>query len=209
MFDLDETLYPIGNPSIKKITDRMNEYIVKTVNVPDLEVKSFRESLFKKYGTTGKGLVSEYGINLQDFLRYVHAVDLSLDMEPDPEVRRMLDRIRLPKYVFTNADRFHATRVLKQVNLLDCFDGIIDVLDVQPYCKPEQEAFEKALFMIGMDSGDEVIFLDDNPLNVDQARELGMFAIQVGSRKQAENAAAHLNQVADFQTLEIYNQILR
>jgi FMN phosphatase YigB (HAD superfamily) len=41
-FDFDETLYPMGNESIKVITDRMNEYIRQgSLAIPDSEVKNF------------------------------------------------------------------------------------------------------------------------------------------------------------------------
>ena len=209
LFDLDETLYPMGNPSIQMITNRMNEYIEKSLDIPVSDVKTFREDLYKTYGTTARGLVTEYDVNLYDFLRYVHGVDISIYMEPEPEVGQMIDQINLPKFVFTNADRFHAIRVLKLLEIYQSFDGIIDVLDVQPYCKPEPEAFEKAFMMIGLDNPSEAIFLDDNPDNVSAAHEMGIYAIQVGSRPRTKNADAILDRIQDFPQLDIFEKIVK
>jgi pyrimidine 5'-nucleotidase len=207
-FDLDETLYPMGNESIKVITDRMNEYIRRSLAIPDSEVKNFRENLYKTYGTTAKGLVKNYEVDLYDFMHYVHNVDISPYIQPAPEVRMLIEKIQIPKFIFTNSDRFHAIRVLKLLDNYQCFDGIIDFLDVYPYCKPEQEAFEKALAMTGIDSGRGCIFLDDNPTNISTAHQLGFYTIQVGSRARSEEADAFLSRIEDLPQLEIYSEII-
>ncbi|MHC1771785.1 MAG: pyrimidine 5'-nucleotidase [Flexilinea sp.] len=205
-FDLDETLYPLGNKVVYLLGERMNQFIEDKLAIPHDEVRSFRDSLYRTYGTTAKGLVVEYGIDLIDFLHYSHDIDTSKFILPAPELRQILDQIPVRKYIFTNADRFHATRILKHLTIFDCFDGIIDVLDVFPDCKPNPQAFEKALRMTGVNSSSNCIFLDDYPQNVDAAHDLGFYAIQVGGRSPAHRADAQIDRIEDLPDLELFRE---
>ena len=162
------------------------------------------QNVFRKYGTTAKGLVIEHGVNLTDFLHYSHNVDSGKDILPAPKLRRALSDVPFPKYIFTNAERFHATRILKQLQIIDCFDGIMDVFDTFPDTKPSPKAFEKVLWMTGLDSSEDCVFFDDYPVNVDTAHELGFYAVQVGRRGPSERADAQIDRIEDFLTLDIF-----
>lgn len=205
-FDLDETLYPIGNEVVDVLTNRMNLFIEDKLSVPKEEVKKLRETLFRKYGTTAKGLVSDYDTDLYEFLHYVHKIDLNSYLRPSPALKSMLDRIPLEKYILTNSERFHATRVLKTLGILNCFDGIIDVLDVFPDCKPSPIAFERALCMTGIHEASDCIFLDDNPYNIATAYELGFYSIHVGNRGNPAKLSASIDRVEALPELHLYQE---
>lgn len=207
-FDLDETLYPFGNKVVYVLGERMNHFISEKLNISQDEVKGFRDRLYRTYGTTAKGLVVEYGVDLIDFLKYSHDIDISGFISPMPELRQILNRIPLRKYILTNADRFHATRVLKNLSIFDCFDGIIDVLDVFPDCKPSPKAFEKALWMTGIQSASDCIFFDDYPQNVDVAHELGFYAVQVGDRTPAKFADSRIDRIEDMIELDLFKEFV-
>ncbi|NMB92585.1 MAG: pyrimidine 5'-nucleotidase [Flexilinea flocculi] len=207
-FDLDETLYPFGNKVVYVLGERMNHFISEKLNISESEVKGFRDRLYRTYGTTAKGLVVEYGVDLIDFLKYSHDIDISGFISPMPELRQILNQIPLRKYILTNADRFHATRVLKNLSIFDCFDGIIDVLDVFPDCKPSPKAFEKALWMTGIQSASDCIFFDDFPQNVDVAHEMGFYAIQVGDRTPAKFADSRIDRIEDMIHLDLFKEFV-
>jgi len=83
--------------------------------------------------------------------------------------------------IFTNADQAHARRVLDVLELSDCFDQIIDVLDVSPYCKPMPGAFAQALRLAGEIDASTSVFVDDAAHNLKAAREAGFYTIRVGT----------------------------
>ncbi len=203
-FDLDETLYPLGNHVVSLVGEKMNRYIETALSIPREEVSSFREQLYRKYGTTAKGLVVEHGVNLTDFLHYSHDVDYQQNIVPSLELRQALASLRIPKYILTNAERFHATRILKQLQILDCFDGIMDVFDTFPETKPSPEAFERVLWMTGLTSAEGCVFFDDSPMNVETAHDLGFYAVQVGKRETINRGDAQIDRIEDFPSLDIF-----
>ena len=188
-FDLDDTLYPPSTGVWDAIGDRINLYMQTRVGVPENEVSELREHLYRTYGTTLRGLTLTRGIDPHDYLAFVHDLPLRQYLTPDPRVRPLLSRYSQRKVIFTNADQAHARRVLDVLELADCFDQIIDVLDVAPYCKPMPGAFEQALRLAGETDARSSVFIDDAPHNLKAAREAGFYTIRVGSG--APNGCCH------------------
>lgn len=206
-FDMDETLYPVGAPIVNVFGDRMDRFIDEYFDAhPHLE-KPCRTRLFLDHGTTAKGLAVEYGVDIYDFMHYVNEFELDGCLEEDPAVREMILRIPLPRYVLTNGDRFHAVRVLRKLNLLDCFDAIIDSIDTYPNVKPHASAYEFALKIARCHNPAECIFIDDKHDNVTAAHELGLFAIQVGSKQRSPVADAYLDRLTDLPKLGLYREL--
>jgi putative hydrolase of the HAD superfamily len=180
-FDLDETLYPARSGVWEAIARRIDLYMHVRLGIPTAEIPALREHLFKTYGTTLRGLCLTRHIDELDYLAFVHDIPLEDFLTPDPRVRAMLARYPQRKVVFTNADQHHARRVLAMLNLEDCFERIVDILDVSPYCKPMPEAFDLALKKANVPSAQESVFIDDTRSNLIAARRAGFFTIHVGS----------------------------
>jgi putative hydrolase of the HAD superfamily len=70
------------------------------------------------------------------------------------------------------------------MELKDCFDAIIDVMAVQPYCKPEPEAYHIALQLAGSPDPREVLMVDDRSENLATAAKLGIQTILVSDQPQ-------------------------
>jgi pyrimidine 5'-nucleotidase len=102
---------------------------------------------------------------------------------PDLALREVLLRYPQRKIIFTNADRKHAVRVVRQLQLENCFESVIDIYDLAPYCKPMPEAYQTALRLSGETHPERIIFIDDSPHNLAAARALGFFTVQVGLPK--------------------------
>ena len=119
------------------------------------------------------------GIDPVDYLKFVHDIPLKKFLHPAPEIRQILLKYPLRKIILTNADRNHALRVLKVLELDGVFEQIIDIMDMLPYCKPLPEAFMKALEKAGSLQATECIYLDDNVLNLRAAKDLGFYTIHV------------------------------
>jgi pyrimidine 5'-nucleotidase len=180
LIDLDETVYPTSTGVWDAIAGRMNEYLCTRYGISPDEVIAVRETLYRTYGTTLRGLQEERGVDMEAYLAFVHDIPLHTLLAPDPGLREVLLRYPQRKVIFTNADRPHAERVLRQLRLEDCFDHIIDIYDVAPYCKPMPEAYRIALQVAGETNPSRCIFLDDSPRNLEGARKVGIPTILVG-----------------------------
>lgn len=183
LIDLDETVYSSACGVWEAISVRMEQYMHEQLHLPLEEIPSIRKTLYQQYGTTLHGLQMTRHVDAHEFNKYVHDVPLEKFLKPDPELRDVLLQYSQRKLIFTNADRNHATRVLHHLHLDDCFDAIIDIYDIAPYCKPMPEAFLTAVKITGCPSAEECVFIDDSPRNLSSARQVGMFTIQVGQPK--------------------------
>jgi putative hydrolase of the HAD superfamily len=179
-FDLDETLYPSTSGLWEAIRERINLYMRSRLNLPEEEISPLRRRLFTTYGTTMRGLQTEFGIDQEEYLAFVHDLPLTQYLQPDPAVRGMLLSYKQRKIIFTNADTNHARRVLKVLQLDDCFEGIIDIHTISPYCKPMPEAFKIALQVSGETDAGRCMMVDDAPSNLAAARQLGFYTVRTG-----------------------------
>ena len=145
--DLDDTVYPPDTGAWDILGNRIYEFMEKYVDIPYEKIHEERDRLFHLHGTTMKGLHVEYGADINHYLEYVHDVDLSGVIKEDPALRQALLQIPQEKWIFTNACRAHAEQILRLVGIREFFTDIIDVLDTDPYCKPDPLAFARALGM--------------------------------------------------------------
>lgn len=180
IFDLDDTLYPPSTGVWDAIGDRINQFILDNLHIPADEVAEVRDRLFSTYGTTLRGLQIVHGIDPYKYLNYVHNIPLETFLRPNPALKRILSNITTRKVIFTNSDQNHALRVLGQLGLGGIFERIIDVMDVAPYCKPQPEAFQQALHLIGNPDPSRCVVIEDSPRNTQAAREIGFYTILVG-----------------------------
>ncbi len=188
--DLDDTLYPASSGLWQAIKERMNLYMHEYLGIPWEEIPRLREMYFQQYGTTLRGLKAHYEIDEQDFLAFVHDLPLERYLKPDLELRRVLEALPQRKWILTNADAGHARRVLRFLQLEDCFEGIIDILQLSPYCKPQAEAFTIALRLAGEEQPQHCVLVDDLPRTVEAARRFGMFAVLYGTESPHPTADA-------------------
>jgi putative hydrolase of the HAD superfamily len=176
LFDLDDTLYTPGNGIWEQISQRIHRYMESYCHIPAQHASEVRKTYFRKYGTTMRGLVIHHHIDPAHYLDYVHDFDVSPMVAYDPELHAMFTRLPHDKHIFTNASRDHAERILSLLQIQDFFISIVDVMNIQPFCKPMPEAFTKALDLLQKEPG-ECIFIDDSLRNLDQAKSMGLFTI--------------------------------
>lgn len=188
-FDVDDTLYPSTSGLWEAIRDRMSEFMRERLDIPSQEIPKLRQSYFEKYGTTLRGLQIHYHINPEDYLSYVHDLPLKSYLKPDPLLRSLLLSLPQNKWIFTNADAQHAKGVIEVLDVSDCFMGIVDVRAINYHCKPEIEAYRRAMDFAGEIEPHNCVLFDDSPRNLAPARDLGFFTILVGTNQP--NKAAH------------------
>jgi len=180
LFDLDETLYPSSNGLMTLIRDRIVEYMVVRLGWSADEAEERRQRYVSEYGVTLNGLHKLHGVDVGDYMEYVHAVPHSEYIEPNPALDRMLGRLRPSKAIFTNASQNHARRVLSALRVSPAhFECIFD-FEAAGYCpKPDPEAYHRILARLGV-RGDQCVLVEDNLRNLETAKSVfGMTTVLV------------------------------
>lgn len=189
-FDLDDTLYPASTGLWQAIKERMNLYMHDRMGFNPAEIAHVREKYYLQYGTTLRGLQANHTIDVQDFLAFVHDLPLTDYILPNPDLCDVISGLGTRNLIFTNADAAHAQRVLKVLGLDACFEGIVDVNTVSPYCKPMPESFGIAMRVAGERDPSRCVMIDDLPRTTRTAREVGWFSILFGQEASHPDASA-------------------
>ena len=192
-FDLDDTLYPASTGLWEAIKERMNLYMRDRMGFDPAEIPQIREKYYLQYGTTLRGLQANHDIDVQDFLAFVHDLPLSDYIQPNPALCETIASLGTHNLIFTNADAAHARRVLKALGLNECFENIVDVNAVSPYCKPMPESFQIAMRMAGESEPSRCVMIDDLSRTTRAAREAGWFGILFGQEAPHPDADATLS----------------
>jgi putative hydrolase of the HAD superfamily len=182
--DLDETIYPKTNGLWQFISDRINQFLVSHLQITILDAQVLRKQYFDTYGTTLNGLLNHHNIDPMEYLDYVHDIPIEMMIQPEPALRTTLKQLSPKKYIFTNASIQHANRVLRHLEILDLFDGVIDILALEFTNKPRKEAYEKALSLSGYPNPTKCMLIDDRVANLVPAKEMGITTVLVGEGTQ-------------------------
>jgi putative hydrolase of the HAD superfamily len=188
-FDLDDTLYPHENGLWEAIRARMGLFMAENLRMPPDQIPTLRREYYLKYGTTLRGLQIHYQVDADDYLNFVHDLPLEEYIKPNPELRVLLMDLPQDRYIFTNANVEHAKRVIKILDVEDCFDGIIDVRALNFACKPELIAYHLALTISGNPPPEMCVMIDDSPINLEPACQLGFTTILIRKDGKSDPAA--------------------
>lgn len=194
-FDLDDTLYPRESGLWDAIGNRIDEFIHLRLHIPREDIPEMRHKLFEQYGTTMRGLAAIYGVDQQEYMDFVHDLPLRNFITPSPSTREMLQNISIQKVIFTNADSHHARRVLEVLNISDLFGSIIDINDIEPYCKPMPGAYPLALKKSGEVDPGRCIMIDDRVSNLVTASQMGMYTIWIGCEELPADVHAQIENI--------------
>ncbi len=189
-FDLDDTLYPAESGLWPALKERMTRYMVERVGIPAADVPRLREAYFRKYGTTLRGLQANHKLDVDDYLAYVHDVQLDDYIHPNPEQQAALAVLRTRNLVFTNADARHARRVLRTLGIEEYFVDVVDINRMEPHCKPSTEAFALAMRAAGETHPSRCVMIDDLPHTTRAARSFGLYTVLAGATRSSPDADA-------------------
>jgi putative hydrolase of the HAD superfamily len=175
IFDLDNTLYRADSGVFAQIESRMTDYVASFTGLPRREARALQKSLYHVHGTTLNGLMKLHGVAPDDYLSYVHDIDLSA-LAPDPELIAALSRLPGRRYIFTNGCRHHAARILERIGMTHLFSEIWDIRTIGFTPKPEATAYDAVVALSGLAPQQAAMF-DDLAHNLLAARELGMTTV--------------------------------
>ena len=184
LFDLDNTLYHPEHDLFSLIDVRINRFMLEVAEIPHADVDGLRRRYWKNYGATLQVLIRHHDIDPESYLDYVHDVDVTTRIKPDPALRRSLAKLQAPCYIFTNGSRQHAERVTRALGIAEQFAGIFDIRIAAYQPKPNPEPYHGVLHALGIPAR-ECVMIEDSSANLRQAGELGMKTILVqGGQKE-------------------------
>ena len=182
IFDLDNTLYHADSNLFAQIELRMTDFIARLLDVHPGEAYALQHMYYRSYGSTLSGLVECNDVDPEEFLDYVHDIDLS-GLLPNPQLRTAIARLPGRRYIFTNGCRKHANRVLNQIGLNGVWDDVWDIRTIGWVPKPQPEAYSRIVEVGGFDPRTAAMF-EDMARNLTPAYDMGMTTVwlQNGSR---------------------------
>lgn len=188
IFDLDNTLYPARANLFAQIDVRMKQYIAALLDLDHDSAHRLQKQYFQDHGTTMRGLMDRHGVAPDDFLEFVHDIDMSV-LDPAPALAAGLAALPGRKLVFTNGDAPYARRVLEALALADQFEDIHDIRACAYRPKPELSAYHGLVDRFGFDPR-RAVFVEDMARNLKPAKGLGMATVWInnGSEKGADTA---------------------
>jgi putative hydrolase of the HAD superfamily len=191
IFDLDNTLYPASCRLFDQIGARMTEFICQRFGLESEGALSLRKSYFRHYGTTLRGLMSEDGVDPEEFLAYVHEIDLS-SLAPDPGLERALSSLPGRKIVHTNASAGHASRILDRLGIAPYFSAILDIAAAGYEPKPAPAGYRELIRRHGV-RPESALMIEDIARNLMPAAALGMTTVWLRGTQDwaAEGAEGH------------------
>ena len=178
VFDLDNTLYPRESNLFAQVDVRITRYVMAVTKLDFEPARVLQKSYYRDHGTTLNGLMREYRIDPDDFLRTVHDIDYS-PVEAHPALAAAIAGLKGRKFILTNGDVPHAKAVLARLGVdPGLFEVIHDVKAMNYRPKPERSAYDGLLAAFAIDPGAAAMF-DDLDKNLVIPHELGMETVHV------------------------------
>ena len=178
LLDLDGVCYgKHNNYSLERVfgqvSKRMTMFISKKLKIDMNKAKELQTNYFYKYNTSLNGLMIHHNIPPEDFLKYVHTIDLSF-MKEDKIMRNELEKLDMDKFIFTNGSAEHAENILTHLGIYDLFgrDKIFDIKDAGYVPKPEAKTFDLMVKKFGINPK-ETIYIEDIAKNLSIGYERG------------------------------------
>jgi len=206
LFDLDDTIYPSSVGIMHVVSQRINEYMALRLGMDDATIKELRPRYWKRYGTTLRGLVVDFGIDPDDYLGYVHDFAVADVLTPNPRLDNALRALPWRKSIFTNASGRHARQVLSALGVGSHFERIFDIRDTGYVGKPHPVAYHRVVASLGIEA-QQCIALDDSIPNLLTAKRLSMITVLVGSVDQVDAADFSIGRIEDV--AELASEITR
>lgn len=179
VFDLDNTLYAAECQLFSQIDTRMTDFIRNKFSMPHDEARRLQKAYYVEYGTTMSGLMTEHDVCPDEFLEYVHDIDVSVIHENKP-LAAILENLSGRKFIFTNGSVKHAENVAGALGVLHLFDEIFDIKAAGYAPKPRREPYEKFLASHRIKPQSAVMF-EDITQNLEAPHALGMTTVLVHS----------------------------
>ena len=177
LFDLDNTLYSGDTKVFDQVDKKMSKFISEKLNVSLEEAKKIQKNYFHEYNTTLNGMIKNHDIDANEFLEFVHDVDLEF-LKKDEPLKKEIEKLKGKKIIFTNGSKAHAANVTSRIGIKELFDGVFDIVDSDFYPKPSLKPYKKIIENYKIEP-EYCIFFEDIARNLKPAHELGMKTVWI------------------------------
>ena len=178
LLDLDGVCYGTHNGyPLEKVfglvSKRMTLFIQEKLGLDEKKAKELQTNYFYKYNTSLNGLMLHHNVIGDEFLKYVHDIDISF-MKEDKILRNELENLDMKKFIFTNGSAEHAQNILTRLGIYDLFgkEKVFDIKDAGYVPKPEAQTFDLMVKKFGINPK-ETIYIEDIAKNLSIGFERG------------------------------------
>ena len=172
IFDLDNTLYSGDTKVFDQVDKKMSKFISEKLNVSIDEAKKIQKNYFHEYNTTLNGMIKNHEIDANEFLEFVHDVNLDF-LKANKPLEEEITKLNGQKFIFTNGSKAHVANVTKRIGIEKLFDGVFDIVESDFIPKPSIEPYKKIIEKFKIEP-QYSIFIEDIARNLKPAHELGM-----------------------------------
>ncbi len=177
VFDLDNTLYPHHLNLWQQVDERIRSYIMDFLKLEREDAFRLQKDYYKRYGTSMRGLMTEHGMQADDFLNYVHEIDHS-PLEPNPALGAAIERLPGRKLILTNGTRAHADAVMRRLDIHTHFEDVFGIIEAGLEPKPLPQTYDRFLKVHSVDPAHAAMF-EDLARNLEVPHSLGMTTVLV------------------------------
>ena len=177
IFDLDNTLYSGDTKVFEQVSNRMTKYVSDKLNVNLDKAKKIQTDYFHKYNTTLNGLIKNHKIDANDFLDFVHDINIDF-LKKDLKLNKELEKLDGKKIIFTNGSKKHALNITQKIGIDHHFDDFFDIIDANFVPKPFIEPYKKIVEKHKIDPK-ICAFVEDIARNLKPAYEMGMTTVWI------------------------------
>jgi putative hydrolase of the HAD superfamily len=200
LLDVDNTLYAPSCGVVDRVDVLINRYLIERVGIAPDQVDDIRRRLWSDYGTTLHGLMYDHGVDPEDYLRFVHAIEIDDVLPANPDLARMLARIPMLKVAVTNGSAVHARGVLDCLGVRELFFRVYGLERLAFVPKPYVQAYQLVLADLHA-HGRDCVFVEDRPANLRAARQLGMRTVHVADGgTRAEDADVAVRSILELES---------
>ena len=178
LLDLDGVCYGSHNGyPLEKVfglvSKRMTLFIQEKLGLDEKKAKELQTNYFYKYNTSLNGLMLHHNVIGDEYLKYVHDIDISF-MKEDKIMRNELENLNMEKFIFTNGSAEHAQNILTRLGIYDLFgkEKVFDIKDAGYVPKPEAQTFDLMVKKFGINPK-ETIYIEDIAKNLSIGFERG------------------------------------
>lgn len=174
------------------IDNNMKRFISKKLDVSFDEAFRLQKKFYLEFGTTLFGLMKYHNVNPDEFLDFVHDIDLT-KIKKSKGLKYKINNLPGTKILFTNGDEKYAKRVLESLGIEDSIDQIFDIKRANYLPKPKLETYLRLIKEFNINP-QQTVFFEDIEKNLEPAHKLGITTVHI---KENFNSS-QINKSKDF-----------
>ena len=186
IFDLDNTIYDPKSKIFDQIDLRMKKFISLKLSISEDEAFKIQKRFYKEYGTTLSGLMKHYQIQPNEFLKFVHDVDLS-KLKKCSNLFKAINQLPGRKIIYTNGDQAYAKKVLNSLGVESLFEYILDITKSKFVPKPSVEPLLNFLKKNKINT-QSCVYFEDLEKNLENAHKYGITTVHIKDKKNEKKS---------------------